>query len=186
MMKKTLLILFFILIVLGGVGFYFTPYISFHNMRLTAENRDAVTLTDYIDYPSLKESLKVNLHARMSGEAQGKQDKDPFEKMGEAIVSAFINPVVDAFVTPESLSMMMRGYIPPVNKSERTSEKKSENASRKKTSHDDPDIETTMYYESFNRFVVKVKNKDSAEDPVELIFRRDGVIYWKLSAIKLP
>ena len=85
-MKKTLLILFFILIVLGGVGFYFTPYISFHNMRLTAENRDAVTLTDYIDYPSLKESLKVNLHARMSGEAQGKQDKDPFEKMGEAIV----------------------------------------------------------------------------------------------------
>ncbi len=185
MMKKILLILFFILIVLGGVGFYFTPYISFHNMRLAAENRDAV-LSDYIDYASLKESLKVNLHARMSGEAQGKQDNDPFEKMGEAIVSAFINPVVDAFVTPESLSMMMRGYIPPVNKSERTSEKKSENTSRKKTSQNDSDIETTMYYESLNRFVVKVKNKNSAEEPVELIFRRDGVIYWKLSAIKLP
>jgi len=185
MMKKTLLILFIILIVLGGVGIYFTPYISFHNMRLAAENRDAV-LSDYIDYPSLKESLKVNLHARMSGEAQDKKNKDPFEKMGEAIVSAFINPVVDAFVTPESLSMMMRGYIPPVNKSERTSEKKSENVSKKKTSHDDSDIETTMYYESFNRFVVKVKNKNSAEEPVELIFRRDWVIYWKLSAIKLP
>jgi hypothetical protein len=185
MMKKILLILFFILIVLGGVWFYFTPYISFHNMRLAAENRDAVTLSDYIDYPSLKESLKVNLHAMMSGKSQGKKDTDPFDKMGEAIATAFINPVIDAFVTPENLSMMMRGYIPPLNKSERTSEKKTENGTRKKTSHDDSDIETSMYYESFNRFVVKVKNKGSAENPVELIFRRDGVIYWKLSAIKL-
>jgi len=186
MIKKTLLGLFFILIVLGAVGFYFTPHISFRNMRLAAENRDAVTLSDYIDYQSLKESLKVNLHARMADKEQSKQDKDPFEKMGQAIVSAFINPVVDAFVTPESLSMMMRGYIPPVNKSERTSEKKSENASKNKASHEDSDIETSMYYENFNRFVVIVKNKNSAEDPIELIFRRDGVIYWKLSAIKLP
>jgi hypothetical protein len=44
-----------------------------------------------------------------------------------------------------------------------------------------------MSYESLNCFVVAIKRKKSAEEPVCLVFNREGVFTsWKLSAIRFP
>jgi hypothetical protein len=43
-----------------------------------------------------------------------------------------------------------------------------------------------MSYESFDRFVVTVKKKGSTEEPLGLVFNRDGIFSWKLSALRLP
>jgi hypothetical protein len=43
-----------------------------------------------------------------------------------------------------------------------------------------------MHYENFNSFVVAFKEKGSAEDQVRLVFKRKGIVSWKLSAMDLP
>jgi hypothetical protein len=184
--KKIAIVMVSVIIVLGGVGFYYTPYFSYRNMRIAAENKDTETLNSYVDYKSLKESLKANLNDKISREAGSKKGEDAMDKLGAAIASAFINPMIDAFVTPDGLAMIVRGSIPDRKKTKRSAEKKPDDGAEKKSSHKDAGTEAAMHYENFNSFVVAFKEKGSAEDQVHLVFKRHGVISWKLSAMKLP
>jgi len=184
MIRKITIALVSILIVLAGIAFYCTPYLTYRSIRMAAENRDAAALSEYIDFPAIKKSLKENFKAKI--EVTEKKDGDKFAGIGAAIASAFINPLVDAFVTPETISMMMKGNLPSLIKKERRGEKKSEHAGDKQSSRSAARPETLMYYESLNRFVVEVKKKGSGEEPIALVFKRSRLIHWKLCAIKLP
>jgi hypothetical protein len=186
MRNKITIILVGVIILLGSVGFYATPYLAYRNMRIAAENKDNETLNSYVDFKSLKESLKANLNDKISREAGSKKDEDAMDKLGAAIVSAFINPMVDAFVTPDGLAMIVRGSIPDRKKTKHPAETKSENGAEKKSSHKDSEIETSMYYENLNNFIVAFKQKSSAEDQVRLVFKRNGIVSWKLCAMDLP
>ena len=108
------------------------------------------------------------------------------DKLGAAIASAFINPMIDAFVTPDGLAMIVRGSIPDRKKIKRSAEKKPDDGTEKKSSHKDPEIETSTYYENFNHFIVAFKQKTSTEDQVRLVFKREGIVSWKLCAMDLP
>ena len=79
-------------------------------------------MSEYIDFPKVKKSLKENFKTKI--EVTEKKDGDTFAGMGAAIASAFINPLVDAFVTPETIGMMMQGNMPPLMKKERRGKKK--------------------------------------------------------------
>ena len=59
MMKK---IVALVLVMMGG-GFYATPYIALHNMQQAAQAKDAAALNEYIDYPAVKESLKLSMNS---------------------------------------------------------------------------------------------------------------------------
>ncbi|MDM8524820.1 DUF2939 domain-containing protein [Desulfococcaceae bacterium HSG8] len=155
-----------------GVGFYFTPYLSVYNMKKAADNKDAETLSEYVDYPELRESVKACINAKMAAENKG----NPFNAAGAALASAFVAPMVDTFVTPESLATMMKGEKPQSEKPDKSSGKKSS---------DESDIETSMSYESLNQFAVRVKKKGTSEEPVKFIFKRDGVISWKLAGLEM-
>ncbi|WP_417069815.1 DUF2939 domain-containing protein [Niveibacterium terrae] len=162
------------LFVVLGVGFFFTPYLAVNSLRSAAEARDAEKLASHVDFPALKESLKATFNARLAAEvAKGKQG-NAFSALGAAMAAAFINPMIDALVTPESLAMMMKGAKPQSGKDGVPSKES------------DPGADISMSYESFNRFVVAVKARGEAEEPVVFVFNRDGIIFWKLSAIRLP
>lgn len=160
-----------------GVWFYFTPYIAANNMKKAAEANDSATLSSYINFPSLKESLKANFNAMLATEVVKSKDSNPFEALGAALAAAFINPMIDALVTPESLAMMMQGNKPDLEKGAARTEKKPSGAS---------DTEMTMGYESFDRFAVSVKKKGDADDPVTFVFHREGLLTWKLASLRLP
>lgn len=153
---------------------YFTPHLAVSGMRSAAEARDVAKLNEYINYPSLKESLKANFNAKLVSEVAKESGDNPFVVLGAAMVTAFIDPMIDEFVSPENLSMLMRGERLEII--DRSVKRKSSAS----------DVETAMYYESFNRFVVAVKAKGSAEEPIGLIYTREGVFTWKLSALRLP
>ena len=184
--KKIAVVLVSVIILLGGVGFYCTPYLAYRNMRIAAENKDTEALNSYVDFPSLKESLKANLNDKIARDSGGKGDGDAMDKLGAAIASAFINPMIDAFITPDGLAMIVRGSIPDRKRSKRPSEKKPEDGAEKKSLHKDAGTEAAMHYENFNSFVVAFKEKGSAEDQVRLVFKRNGIVSWKLCAMDLP
>ena len=80
MMRKITIALVSILIVLAGIAFYCTPYLAYRNIRMAAENKDAETLSEYIDFPAIKKSLKENFKAKI--EVTEKKEGDTFSGNG--------------------------------------------------------------------------------------------------------
>jgi hypothetical protein len=163
-----------VVLVVFSTWFYFTPHLAAKGLKSAAEAQDSAKLSSYVNFPALKESLKANFNAKLASEVTKEKGNNPFSALGSAMAAAFINPMIDALVTPESLAMMMKGNKPQ-------STKKPE---QMKSS--DADAEVSTAYESFDRFVVKVKKKGTTEEPLGLVFNREGMFSWKLSALRLP
>lgn len=103
--------------------FYFTPHLAVSGMKSAAEAKDAAKLSRYVNFPALKESLKADFNAKLASEVAKETDGNLFAVLGAALAAAFINPMIDALVTPESLAMMMKGDKPQLAKN--TEEAKS-------------------------------------------------------------
>lgn len=157
-----------------GTWFYMTPYNAYSAMAKAAENRDTTTLARYVNFPALKESVKANLSARFTAQVARQGDSDPAATLGAAFASALINPMVEAMITPDSLTAMIRNGVPPSDDAAGT------------TAAAESRTETTRGYEGFNRFVVKVRQVDRGREPVVFVFHREGLVSWKLSAMRLP
>lgn len=202
-----------VVLVLGG-GFYFTPYWSVYAMKKAAERGDAETLSEYVDYPALRESIKSNLGTLLSEtfgadklaanpkvkegkegeEAQapkGKGDSGPAGKgqdllgaMGGTFFTAMLNPLVDSFVTPENLAKFLQGRKPQVKK-ERAGPpgKQTDPPPAEGTAVPDMKTEISMGYKGFSRFVVNVKGDAATKDGIDLLFKRDNLLFWRLSGI---
>lgn len=157
-----------------GAWFYFTPHLALHSMKSAADARDSATFNGYIDFPALKENLKGEFSAKLAEEAA----KSGGGGMGGAMLAAaFLNPMIDALVTPQSIEMMMRGDSPQQRR-------RGNGQEAEKT--DDSDVQTEMGYEGFNSFVLSAKKKDDPGAPIDLVLKRDGIFSWKLTAVRLP
>lgn len=179
MYKKIKLSLVAVILVVTGMGFYLTPHLSVYNLKKAADNKDSEALSNYVDYPSLRESLKANFNAKMASDVAKSNGRNPFKALGAVFAKVLVNPMIDAFVTPESIAMLLKGKKLYINKSGSISK-------RTNSSSEESNTDISMSYRGFNRFVVKFKGKDSSEDPVALIFKREGLISWKLSALRIP
>ena len=144
-------------------------------MKSAAKNKDSDKLSQYVDYPTLRESFKANVSAYMANEMTKSQNG--FEAFGMALGMAMVNQMVDAYITPENLAMLIQGQNAQIGGSTAPSEGNT-------SSKTNTDI--SMSYEGLNQFVVKFKTKDSSNEEVKLIFKRYGIISWKLAALRLP
>ena len=48
------------------------------------------------------------------------------------------------------------------------------------------DADVSMSYDGINRFIVTVNKKTENEKPLRLIYSRDGIFSWRLTAIDIP
>ena len=163
--------------------FYFTPYLAVRGMKSALAARDAARLSSYVNFPSLKESLKANVNAMLASEIMEKKEANPFGAIGTALAAVIINPMIDAFVTPENLATLMKGYEPRLGGDSTQPPLVKDNTW---SSDFDAGVEMSMSYESFDRFVVTVKQKGDVGEPISFVFNRDGTFSWKLSALRLP
>jgi len=174
--KSIASILFAIAAIASAVWFYFTPHLVAQEMASAAAERNAAKLSRHINFPSLRDSVKAGISAKMASELvlNGNPD-NPFAALGLALGTALVNPIVDAIVTPEGVAAIMRGEQ-PMDKS----------GAKGKPADSKSDVETAVHYESLDRFVVAVKKTGSSKDPLMLVFHRDGIFGWKLSELRFP
>jgi hypothetical protein len=166
------------IVVIGSGWFYYTPYLAVKNMRLAAERKDSAGVSRYVNYPAVRESLKASLNAMIFGEAAKAKDNNPFGAIGAAFAVALIGPMVDAMVTPEAMAAMMKGEKP-------TTQRATE-AAAQQSKESEADVEIHMGYESFDQFAVSARKKGSSDNPIALVFQREGLMSWKLTAVRLP
>lgn len=165
------------LLVVLVVWFYCTPYLAVNSMRSAAEEKNAAKLSGYVNYPAVKEDLRTTFNAKLAAQLGKEKGENPFAAMGDAMAAALINPIVEALATPESLAIMMEGDTEKAQPAE--NESKSSQAKK-------PGAETSMGYEGFNRFVFTVTQKNETGEAIGLVFHRENIFFWKLSALRLP
>ena len=153
------------------------PYVTVYQMKSAAESHDGETLSEYIEFPSVRKSLKDQMNVMFAKKmAEDEEMKNnPFAAVGMAFAGVMVDKLVDVYVTPAGITQLMAGEKP-----QRGAEINGENA-------DDPEhkplSDSSMAYESHDKFVVKVKGDDGEEG--KFILRRRG-LSWKLTDIIIP
>lgn len=152
-----------------------TPYIAAHRMLTAVTDGDAETLSEYIDFPALRQSFKDQLNAAMLDAA--KDESNPFGALGALLGGAIVERVIDAYVTPAGIMTMMKG-----KKLDISGEIDGMDLLQPS---DETDLSYALSYESWNRFSIAFTNNESkAEEEVKLILRRQGLTDWKLTGIE--
>ena len=166
-------------LILIGTWLYATPYLAIYSMKKAAENNDATKFSSYVNYPSLRESFKNTFKAAFNKELMKDSDKgeDGLGNLGKvfgiALASAVIDPLVESFVTPESLAMMMEGKKP--KNSERNKNTSSKDNEKKSN--------ISMGYDGMDYFVLDAKD-DKNEIQFSFVFKRKGIWDWELTSIR--
>lgn len=186
MNKSKKLIAICIIITLGYI--YASPYLTAYNIRNAAQAKNHALLSSYVDFPVLKENLKETFTAQINTEILKEQQNNPFAKMGMNMVNTLINPMIDNFVSPKGLAMLMNG-----NHAQNQENHNSDSSSDTTQEADNKKIDVNLGYESFSRFVIKISNKNTATltpeqntKTVSFVLYRYNLVFWKLSQIRLP
>ena len=102
----------------------------------------------------------------------------PFTSLGLILLNPIIDRVVDATVTPKGLNLLLNfGQFSGTGSEPRINNEYS-NRSNKKSN-------ITLYYKSFNKFVLSSQVK-RASSPIIALWVRHNYFHWRLSSITIP
>jgi hypothetical protein len=200
-----------VLLVLAlGVWAYFAPHLTVRSMRMAAEAGDATALSEHVDFPALRDSVKQQLAQRLGTRLSAIAGNGALGRFGAQIAGALgsnaLDQAVDAMVRPEALSALFAGRDlaneysflpspdvaadepaePEINAEIDTTHTMPAQTGRPQNGGiDTAGLRATMGYESLGRFVVTVQEPRTGQD-IKLILTRDKLLWWQLSAIELP
>ena len=155
-----------------------SPLLAANALRSAAQSGDAAKLSRLVDFPAVRESLKSQMNAMMMAKmtSDPEMKDNPFAGIAMAFMPAMIQGVVDAYVTPDNLSLMVkRGKAAPVG----------DNAQ----AHQEPQgkVDTRARYLDLNSFEYRVQGEgEPTSDSFALIFERRGLFSWKMVRLELP
>jgi hypothetical protein len=154
-----------IVIASGALWYFESPAWTLKGMKDAAESHDADALNGYIDYPALRDSLKAELMARMTVEAQ--KHKSRFGALGMAFGSAMMEPMIDGLVSPAGMRAALLAT-------------RLENAPPAASALHVPK-EPVIVRRNFSEFLLTANDRPNSG----LVFKRHG-LSWMLSGVELP
>jgi hypothetical protein len=166
------------------VWIWFAPHLTVHAMRKAAERGDAEALSSHVDFPALRESVRVQFAARVSDRLGGNSG---WRRLGADVATTLASPAIDAMVSPEALAMIFAGR----DMRERYAEPADAPPPAPGGGDADGGLDTrhwrlSMGYDDLSTFSVKVDTGGSEAGPSRLVFKRRNLLWWKLSGIELP
>ena len=162
------------LLVIFAIYLYASPYIALYNIKHAAEQKDADKLSGYIDFPSVKQSMKDQVKAAMVEEITASDEQDGFEALGTMLAAAMIDPLIDGLVTHDGLALMLQGQKLDFDLNNETPEDKRKAKNK--------DIDYKAGYLSFNRFKVQIIDANDPDESLDVIMHRDW-LSWKVTRI---
>ncbi|MCA8067021.1 DUF2939 domain-containing protein [Burkholderia sp. AU31624] len=120
---KPVLIVVMAVAIVAAIGYaYASPYVALGRLKSAIDARDAQAISEYVDFPSLRISLKQQVTEELMRRIDAVKKNNPFAVLGALIGSALIGPLVDAYATPEGVAALMSGLPPRGNPGERPPE----------------------------------------------------------------
>lgn len=150
---------------------YVSPHIAMYNIGKAIERKDADAVSEYVDFPALRENVKGVLLAKLQSDMDKPEMKDnPFAGLGQMLAAGMVNQLADTLVSPAGVVAMLENGKPG-----KASEVKTGDAPATKRR---PDF--AVDYQGWSRVFVHPKGETSG-----LVMKRDGLFGWKLVAVKM-
>jgi Protein of unknown function (DUF2939) len=167
LMKRSKVVLALGVCVAAG-WLYVAPLLACRKLAAAAERGDMAALNEVVDFPALRGSFSENIKTSV---ARGidRDGGNPVAALGGMMAGSVAAPVVNAAVTPAGLALLARGRDP-----RRGEPKDADRESR---------LKREWGYESMNRFALRFVDRESRDERIALILRRDG-LGWKLSGVR--
>ncbi|WP_042297665.1 DUF2939 domain-containing protein [Paraburkholderia bannensis] len=196
--KKPVAIAVAAVVVVTALGYaYASPYLALNSLKQAADARDAAALSEYVDYPALRVSLKQQVGEMLQRRIQAQHSSNPLLMLGAVIGAALIGPLVDAYATPEGVAALLNGMPPTGKPGERpappppstpASSTPAEAAPPAPASTQaeapQPRPQASAGYRSLNAFAVTWQRSANGER-YAAILQRHGLFSWKLAAVEL-
>ena len=168
-----------VVLVIAIVGYlYASPYLVLNSIKTAAQNGESEKVSQYIDYPSVRQSFKDQMNAVMAKELM-KQDNDGFAALGAMFAATMVDKMIDGFVTPEGMTLMLQGKDLKQSAQQSIGVQDSSNQE-----NEEPKPEYEAGYTSLNDFEVVIKDQDQSKE-VKVLMVRDG-LSWKIHKIAVP
>ena len=195
---RPLIVTLIVIAVIAVLGFaYASPYIALNNLKRAADARDVQTVNQYVDFPALRDSLKLQIVGLLTRRL-GADNNSKLATIGAMIGVTLIGPLVDAYATPDGVAALLNGMPPSGNPGEHPPEAPAANnapaaaaetpaspAAGDNNNAAAAQRQTSAGYRSLNEFVVIYRRGGEAAAHYAAIFRREGLFTWKLAAINL-
>lgn len=173
MSKKITFISIGLIIVLIAGYLFASPYIVLSKIKNSVDANDHGTISSYIDFPSVRQSLKDQMNQKLK-EEESNSEKNEFAELSTLVFGAMIDKIVDTMVTPQGVTMLIQGKDLNNLFDPKGAVKVEEKAETPKK-----DLNYDAHYESLNRFHVDIKNS-SGDNEVTVVMTRDG-LSWKIT-----
>jgi hypothetical protein len=153
------------------------PWITVHAIRDAIEANDSAAISEQVDFPALRASLKRQLADRVVRTAGAEVQSNALGALGISLVTGATSMAVDATVNPLGLAALVQGravwrqvgndFAPP-----------DPAAPTQRPFHD-----ARYRYESPSRFTATIHDDDGR--PLVFLLTRQG-LHWRLTDVRLP
>jgi hypothetical protein len=160
---------------------YASPYWTVHQMRQAIIEKNAAKFSEHVDFPVLRENLKAQFMLNVTEKMDTPEMKDnPFATFGKMMAVGLVNQMVETMVTPNGVMVMLESAKA---KPEMASGTSSASEGVSTAGNEKKPVEYTLSYQDWSTVKAHPKTADASEGT--FIFKRDGLLSWKLSAIDL-
>jgi hypothetical protein len=189
-----------VVVVLVIVLSYASPYLILNRLHDAVQARDSQTIDRYVDYPALRVSLKQQVTQMLSRRVDTQKLQHPLAALGALVGMALVNPLVDAYATPDGVAALLAGMPPkgdpgevPPSAGDQPSEDQAPQQQAPSVASSAPAgaqsaaprAKGSAGYRDVNTFAVTyARGGDSL--PYSVIFHRRGWFSWQLDAVELP
>lgn len=181
---------------------YASPYLVLSRMRDAVQQRDAAMIDKYVDYPALRTSLKQQVTQWLSRRVQTQKLQHPLAALGALVGMAFVDPLVDAYATPDGVAALLAGLPPrgepgeaPPSMSDQPMQQ-AEQAPQQQTppgpapaspaaAPAEPHAKSSAGYRDMDTFAVNYA-RGADTPPYSVIFHRRGWFSWQIDAVEIP
>ncbi|MCC6348301.1 MAG: TonB family protein [Candidatus Eisenbacteria bacterium] len=153
------------------VWLFLQPYFVLSRIRQAAERGDRDALAELIDFPALRGNLKASFNAS-AAQSMSDLNDNPFAGLGLLLAGAFIDRIVDTYVTPSGIALLTAGQRPDPDGSSPGPDS-------------DRTVKVEQRYRSSSVFLAVVHADSSREADITFVLHRRG-LGWVLTDIRLP
>ena len=181
--------------VVTGCYAFASPWLALKDLSQAFEDQDIRKIEKLVDFPELREDIKVTARAAMMKSAAIELEGNPFAAMGIMMANAIVDPIIDQVISPaglqlffsaremsgdtdglpENIDAIARDLIPSGDGGEASSGVDAAQS-----------IEVKTEYVGINEFEVQVRNADMFNESVSFFMRREGLGGWKVNGIRVP
>ncbi len=181
--------------VVTGCYAFASPWLALKDLTQAFEDQDTRKIEKLVDFPELREDIKVTAKAAMMKSAAIELEGNPFAAMGIMMANAIVDPIIDQVISPAGLQLFFSagemsggtdGLPENIDAIARDLIPSGDGGVASSGVDAAQSVEVKTEYIGINEFEVQVSNEGTLNESVSFYMRREGLGGWKISGLRVP